>query len=236
MLSKNNIAEHIDFVSGEVILVDKEKGISSFTIIRQIKRIVRIKKIGHAGTLDPMATGLVILCTGKLTKQIENYQAQEKTYEGVFTLGAVTPSYDAETEVSQTFDYSSITPEDIEGARKKFLGEIEQIPPIYSALKVGGERLYKKARKGESVEIKARRVEIFEFEITAINLPEISFRVRCSKGTYIRSLAFDFGKALNNGAYLSTLRRTFIGDFSVANALSINEFEEKISHAKEVIL
>lgn len=236
MLSKRNIAHHIDFSAGEVILIDKEKGISSFTIIRNLKRIVEIKKIGHAGTLDPMATGLVILCTGKMTKQIASYQAAEKTYEGIITLGGITPSYDAETSVTKIFDYSSITNADIEEARGRFLGEIDQIPPIYSALKVGGERLYKKALKGEKVELKARKVKVFEFLIKSINLPEISFKLRCSKGTYVRSLAYDFGKALNNGAYLSGLRRTFIGDFSVDDALSIREFENLILNAEEVIL
>ncbi|MBT3421407.1 MAG: tRNA pseudouridine(55) synthase TruB [Bacteroidetes bacterium] len=226
----------IDFSAGEVILIDKQQGISSFTIIRMLKRIVRIKKIGHAGTLDPMATGLVILCTGKMTKQIEQYQGQEKTYEGVITLGGITPSYDAETEVSESFDYSKIKIEDIETARKSFIGEIEQIPPIYSALKVGGERLYKKARKGEKVEIKSRKVEIYSFDILDVSLPKVRFRVKCSKGTYIRSLAYDFGRALHNGAYLTELRRTFIGDYAVSDALSIQEFEVKIAAAQEVIL
>ena len=236
MLAKNSISNLIDFSAGEVILIDKQQGISSFTIIRMLKRIVRIKKIGHAGTLDPMATGLVILCTGKMTKQIEQYQGQEKTYEGVITLGGITPSYDAETEVSESFDYSKIKIEDIETARKSFIGEIEQIPPIYSALKVGGERLYKKARKGEKVEIKSRKVEISTFDILDVSLPEVKFRVKCSKGTYIRSLAYDFGRALHNGAYLTELRRTFIGDYAVSDALSIQEFEVKIAAAQEVIL
>lgn len=236
MLAKNSISNLIDFSAGEVILIDKQQGISSFTIIRMLKRIVRIKKIGHAGTLDPMATGLVILCTGKMTKQIEQYQGQEKTYEGVITLGGITPSYDAETEVSESFDYSKIKIEDIETARKSFIGEIEQIPPIYSALKVGGERLYKKARKGEKVEIKSRKVEIYSFDILDVSLPKVRFRVKCSKGTYIRSLAYDFGRALHNGAYLTELRRTFIGDYAVSDALSIQEFEVKIAAAQEVIL
>ena len=236
MLIKRNIPDKIDFSAGEVILFDKEKGISSFDIIRRLKRIVKIKKIGHAGTLDPMATGLVILCTGKLTKQIDNYQGMVKEYEGVITLGGNTPSYDAETEVEQTFDYTSISEDQIHKVINQFLGEIEQIPPMYSALKFQGERLYKKARKGEWVERKARKVHIFEFDIQKIALPDIHFRVKCSKGTYIRTLAHDIGKSLNNGGYLTALRRTAIGNFSVNDAFSLEEFADAINKTEVVEL
>jgi tRNA pseudouridine55 synthase len=182
-------------------------------------------KIGHAGTLDPLATGLLIVCTGKFTKRITAIQAQAKEYTGTITVGATTPSYDLETEVDATFPTEHVTSELIQDTVKQFLGEIDQKPPVFSAIKKDGKRLYEHARAGEEVEIAFRKTTIHEFEITRIALPEIDFRVKCSKGTYIRSLAFDFGKALNSGAHLSVLRRTKIGDFSVENGIMPDEFE-----------
>lgn len=223
-----------DYKEGQVILIDKPLEWTSFQVVNKVRWLIRksfdIKKIkvGHAGTLDPLATGLLIICTGKLTKKIDTFQAQEKEYTGTFTLGATTPSYDLETEIDQTFDISEITSEKIHDATKQFLGEIKQQPPVFSALKKDGKRLYEFARSGEEVEIPFRTVTISEFEITSIDLPKIDFRVVCSKGTYIRSLANDFGKALNNGAHLSGLRRTKIGDFSVENAVGIEPFENSL--------
>lgn len=220
-----------DFQNGQLILIDKPLQWTSFQVVNKLRWLLckkfKIKKlkVGHAGTLDPLATGLLIICTGKLTKKIEEYQAQEKEYTGTFTLGAVTPSYDLETEISQTFDISNLTEEIIKSTTQQFLGDIQQKPPVFSAIKKDGKRLYEHARKGEDVEIASRTVTITEFEITKISLPEVDFRVRCSKGTYIRSLAHDFGKALHNGAHLSALRRTKIGEFSVENAVSITDFE-----------
>ena len=189
-------------------------------LIRQGFDIKKIK-VGHAGTLDPLASGLLILCTGKFTKQIERYQAQHKEYTGTITLGATTPSYDLETDIDQRFDIDGITQEDIGKVSEQFVGDIMQQPPIFSALKKEGKRLYEYARAGETVEIPKRPVHISAFEITRVDLPDVHFRVACSKGTYIRSLAHDFGKALNNGGHLSALRRTKIGDFEVNNAETI---------------
>jgi tRNA pseudouridine55 synthase len=184
--------------------------------------------VGHAGTLDPLATGLLIICTGKQTKEIHIYQGQVKEYTGTFTIGATTPSYDLETAVDKTFPTEHITEEILQQTTRQFIGDIQQKPPIFSAIKKEGKRLYELARKGETTEIKARTVTITEFEITKVNLPEVTFRVVCSKGTYIRSLAFDFGKALGSGAYLSALRRTKIGNFSVEKASSIDHFIENL--------
>lgn len=223
-----------DYKEGQVILIDKPLEWTSFQAVNKVRWLIRksfgIKKIkvGHAGTLDPLATGLLIICTGKFTKRIETFQAQEKEYTGTFTLGATTPSYDLETEIDQTFDISEITSEKIKEATKQFLGEIQQQPPVFSALKKEGKRLYEFARSGEEVEIPFRTVTISEFEITNTELPTIDFRVVCSKGTYIRSLANDFGKVLNNGAHLSALRRTRIGEFSVENAVGIETFEASL--------
>ncbi len=224
-----------EFLSGKVILIDKPLEWTSFQVVNKVRWLIRqtydIKKIkvGHAGTLDPLASGLLILCTGKFTKNIDTYQAQEKEYTGTFTLGGTTPSYDLETEIDQTFDLSEITSEKIMEATKQFTGEIQQQPPIFSALKKEGKRLYEYAREGETVEIPFRNVTILEFEIIKIELPNVFFRVVCSKGTYIRSLAHDFGKALDNGAHLSALRRTRIGDFSVSDAIGVEAFETSIS-------
>jgi len=223
-----------DYKEGQVILIDKPLEWTSFQAVNKVRWLIRksfgIKKIkvGHAGTLDPLATGLLIICTGKFTKKIDTFQAQEKEYTGTFTLGATTPSYDLETEIDQTFDISKITSEKIRETTKQFIGEIKQQPPVFSALKKDGKRLYEFARSGEEVEIPLRKVIISEFEITKIELPKVAFRVVCSKGTYIRSLANDFGKALKNGAHLSALRRTNIGDFTVENAMRIEEFETSL--------
>ena len=222
-----------NFTDGEVLLINKPCTWTSFDVVGKLRNSFKpLKlKVGHAGTLDPLASGLLIICTGKLTKQIDTFQAEEKEYTGTFTLGATTPSYDMETEPDETFDTSGLTQQKIRDAALDFIGEIDQYPPIYSALKIDGERLYEKARRGESVDIPSRKVNISEFEITSINLPEVEFRVVCSKGTYIRSLAYDFGKKLNNGAYLSKLRRTRSGNFKVENAFEVMEL---VNHIKEI--
>lgn len=221
------------FQEGQVLLIDKPLTWSSFQAVNKIKYAL-IKnldlpkkfKIGHAGTLDPLASGLLIICTGKFTKRISELQGQIKEYTGTIVVGATTPSYDLETEVNATFPTEHITNELIYETSKQFIGEIDQFPPIFSALKKDGKRLYEHARAGEEVEIVSRKIEITEFEITRIALPEIDFRVVCSKGTYIRSLAFDFGKALQSGGHLSALRRTKIGDFSVENGIEPLAFEK----------
>jgi len=219
-----------DYKNGQVLLIDKPLEWTSFQAVNKIRWHIKqrfgIKKIkvGHAGTLDPLATGLLIICTGKQTKEINTYQGQIKEYTGTFTIGATTPSYDLETAVDQTFPTAHITPEKIHAATQQFLGEIDQKPPIFSAIKMEGKRLYELARKGETAEIKSRKITISEFEITLIDFPKVDFRVVCSKGTYIRSLAFDFGKILGSGAHLSALRRTKIGEFKVSDAKSIEDF------------
>jgi tRNA pseudouridine55 synthase len=227
-----------DYLNGQILLIDKPLKWSSFQAVNKLKYILKRKynlpkkfKIGHAGTLDPLATGLLIVCTGKFTKRITDIQAQAKEYTGTITVGATTPSYDLETEVDATFPTEHITSELIQQTVKQFLGEIYQKPPVFSAIKKDGKRLYEHARAGEEVEIAFRKTTIHEFEITRIALPEIDFRVKCSKGTYIRSLAFDFGKALNSGAYLSVLRRTKIGDFSVENGIIPEEFEQQLNQS-----
>lgn len=222
-----------DYLEGQILLIDKPLKWSSFQAVNKLKYILKRNydlpkkfKIGHAGTLDPLATGLLIVCTGKFTKRITEIQGQAKEYTGTITVGATTPSYDLETEVDATFSTEHITSELIQETVKQFLGEIDQKPPVFSAIKKDGKRLYEHARAGEEVEIAFRKTTIHEFEITKIELPEIDFRVVCSKGTYIRSLAYDFGKALNSGAYLSVLRRTKIGDFSVSDAIPPESFEQ----------
>ena len=224
-----------DYLEGQVILIDKPLTWSSFQAVNKLKYILKRKydlpkkfKIGHAGTLDPLATGLLIICTGKFTKKITEIQAQAKEYTGTITVGATTPSYDLETEVDATFPTEHITEALILETTKQFLGEIDQKPPVFSAIKKDGKRLYEHARAGEEVEIAFRKTTIYEFEITRITLPEIDFRVTCSKGTYIRSLAFDFGKALQSGGYLSALRRTKIGDYSVNDGVSPEAFEKSL--------
>ena len=229
------IMETLDtYQEGRVLLIDKPLNWTSFQVVNKIRWLIKqqfsIKKIkvGHAGTLDPLATGLLILCTGKFTKKIETYQAQVKEYTGTITLGATTPSYDLESEIDEKFDISGISEADILKNTQQFLGKIQQQPPIFSALKQNGKRLYEYAREGSKIEIPSRAVTITEFEITKIELPCIEFRIVCGKGTYIRSLAHDFGRSLNNGAHLSGLRRTKIGEFRVEDAISVLEFEKFI--------
>ena len=226
-----------EILAGKVLLIDKPLTWSSFQAVNKLKYILKRKydlpkkfKIGHAGTLDPLATGLLIICTGKFTKQITEIQAQPKEYTGTIVIGATTPSYDLETEIDATFPTEHITEELILETTKQFLGEIDQKPPVFSAIKKDGKRLYEHARAGEEVEIQARKTTIYEFEITRIQLPEVDFRVKCSKGTYIRSLAYDFGLALQSGGHLTALRRTKIGDYSVNNAISPVDFEKEINN------
>ncbi|TLP82626.1 tRNA pseudouridine(55) synthase TruB [Maribacter sp. ACAM166] len=210
-----------DFLNGQVLLIDKPLGWSSFQAVNKLKWAIRKKfslkkfKIGHAGTLDPLATGLLIICTGKFTKKINEYQGQEKEYTGIISLGSTTPSFDLETEIDETYPTEHITPELIHTATTQFTGEIEQTPPVFSALKKDGKRLYELAREGITVDIPKRKVTVSAFEVIKVDNLNVHFRITCSKGTYIRSIANDFGKALGSGAHLSALRRTKIGDFNV---------------------
>jgi tRNA pseudouridine55 synthase len=213
-----------DYNEGKVLLIDKPLNWTSFDVVKKLKFALKVKKIGHAGTLDPLATGLLILCTGKMTKSIEKYQAQEKEYSGEFTLGYTTPSYDLETEPEFQFKTDHLKIEDLKEATSNFVGEINQTPPIFSAVKKDGKRAYSLAREGKEVKLNSRVVTISEFEITNFQENKVKFKVRCSKGTYIRSLAHDFGQKLGVGAYLSALRRTKIGDFSVDDAENLNDF------------
>ena len=219
-----------DYKNGQVLLIDKPLKWTSFQVVNklrwEIKQRFKIKniKVGHAGTLDPLASGLLILCTGKFTKKIDEYQGQIKEYTGEITLGATTPSFDLETEINQSFPIDHISEDLIRQTTQQFIGELDQVPPIFSALKKDGKRLYELARAGETTEIKSRKITISEFEIIKIELPKIEFRVVCSKGTYIRSLANDFGAALNSGGHLTALRRTKIGNFNVDNGMKIDEF------------
>jgi len=213
------------FAEGKVLLIDKPLEWTSYDVIRKLRKIINIKKIGHAGTLDPLATGLLIVCTGKFTKKINEYMAQEKEYTGAVTLGAVTPTYDRESEPVNKKSLEGITEEMIKEKTKEFTGEILQTPPIHSAIKQNGKPVYLMARKGIDVILEPRKITIKEFEITQIDLPVISFKVVCTTGTYIRSLANDFGLALGCGGYLSKLRRTRIGDFKVEDAMTMDEFK-----------
>lgn len=208
---------------GHILLIDKPLEWTSFDVVKKLRYKLKVKKIGHAGTLDPLATGLLILCTGKKTKVINSIQEQPKEYTGTMVLGKVTASYDLETPVEEGGDTSNLTENELQNFLPQFTGAIEQTPPIYSAIKVDGKRAYTKARKGEKVELKSRTVHIYNFELTNIDLPNVKFKVNCSKGTYIRSLVHDFGQAVGCGAYLSELRRTKIGDFSVEDASSIDD-------------
>lgn len=224
-----------EILEGKVLLIDKPLKWSSFQAVNKLKYVLKNQlnlpkkfKIGHAGTLDPLATGLLIICTGKFTKRITEIQAQAKEYIGTIVLGATTPSYDLETEVDATFSTEHISEALIMETTKQFIGEIDQKPPVFSAIKKDGKRLYEHARAGEEVEIQSRKTTIHEFEITRIQLPEVDFRVTCSKGTYIRSLAFDFGLALQSGGHLSVLRRTKIGDYSVENGVTPDDFEKSL--------
>lgn len=225
-----------EILAGSILLVDKPLTWSSFQAVNKLKFLLKRKfnlpkkfKIGHAGTLDPLATGLLIICTGKFTKKITEIQAQAKEYTGTIVLGATTPSYDLETEINAHFPTEHLTEELIFEATQQFIGEIDQKPPVFSAIKKDGKRLYEHARAGEEVEIQARKTTIYEFQITRIQLPEVDFRITCSKGTYIRSIAYDFGLALQSGGHLSALRRTKIGNYSVINAVTPEEFE-KLMH------
>lgn len=224
-----------DFLEGQILLIDKPLTWSSFQAVNKIKYALKRRfdlpkkfKIGHAGTLDPLATGLLIICTGKFTKKITEIQGQVKEYTGTFFIGATTPSYDLETEIDQTFPIEHINDKLIKNTIQPFLGEIDQKPPVYSAIKKDGVRMYEHARAGTIVEMTSRKTTIYEFEITRIAFPKVDFRVVCSKGTYIRSLAHDFGKALDSGAHLTALRRTKIGAYDVKEAITPMEFETKL--------
>lgn len=224
-----------NFAEGELLLINKPYKWTSFDVVGKIRNAFKpLKlKVGHAGTLDPLATGLLIICTGKLTKKIDEFQAQEKEYTGTMVLGACTPSYDLETEVNETFDISQLDEQQIRDTTRLFTGDLDQFPPVHSAIKVDGERLYMKARRGETVELKTRKVSISHFEITRLELPEIDFRVVCSKGTYIRSLVYDFGRSLDSGAYLSSLRRTKSGNYTADEAYGVIELVNHIKQLKE---
>lgn len=224
------LASMNSFEEGQVLLINKPLQWTSFDAVRKIRNLIRIKKVGHAGTLDPLATGLLIICTGKFTKRINEYMAKEKEYTGTITLGAVTPTYDLESEPENFKPIDDITPEKIKTATKEFTGPIMQVPPAHSAIKVDGKRVYELARKGQEVKLEPRPVTIHAFEITGIDMPHVHFKVVCSTGTYIRSLANDFGAVLGCGAYLSSLCRTRIGEFSVEDAMSIQEFEKSIGN------
>jgi len=224
-----------DFLDGQILLINKPLGWTSFDVVKKIKNLIRTKyslkkiKVGHAGTLDPLATGLLIVCTGKFTKLISKIQGQEKTYTGTITLGGTTPSYDLETEVDNNYETAHITEELIKESTTQFIGEIDQKPPIFSALKKGGERLYEKARRGETIEIESRKVTVREFTITSIENLEVNFEIKCSKGTYIRSIAHDFGAALNSGGYLSKLCRTSIGEYQLSEAINVETFKKLLN-------
>jgi len=220
------------FEAGEVLLFDKPLRWTSFDLVKKVRNLIRIKKVGHAGTLDPLATGLMIVCTGKMTKQIDSYQAQEKEYTGTFFIGSTTPCYDLEMDPDTFFPTEHITEEMIRQAAVSLTGMISQVPPPHSAVKVNGKRAYEIARMGKDPELKSREVEIKVFEITQIEMPRIDFRVVCSKGTYIRSLASDFGKLLGSGAYLEKLCRTRIGEFTLENAMSLEVFVNRIEAEK----
>jgi tRNA pseudouridine55 synthase len=221
------------FEEGQVLLINKPLEWTSFDVVRKIRNMIRIKKVGHAGTLDPLATGMLILCTGKFTKRINEYMAQEKEYTGTFVLGATTPTYDLESEPQFAGDYSSVSAEQIAAATQQFTGHIEQVPPMHSAIKKDGKRVYELARRGETIELEPRKIHIKEFEITKVELPVLHFRVVCSTGTYIRSLAYDFGRALGCGAYLSSLCRTRIGNFELKDSMTMPEAEKYIESLLE---
>ena len=222
-----------DFVTGEVLLVDKQPGWTSFDVVNKIRFALKSYKVkvGHAGTLDPLATGLLIVCTGKMTKQIDKFQAQRKEYSGTMQLGITTPSFDLGTEIDKFYEWQNLDEKTIFECVKKFIGVIQQVPPIYSALKVDGERLYEKARRGESLELKPREVTIYDFRITDVSLPNVKFVVECSKGTYIRSLIHDVGRELQSGACLTFLRRERIGEYDVKNAMLVGDLVFEIRNS-----
>lgn len=222
------------FAEGKMLLIDKPLRWTSFDAVAKIRSLIKIKKVGHAGTLDPLATGLLIICTGKFTKKINEYMAQEKEYTGTITIGATTPTYDLESEPGNFKPYTHISAEQMMQATDFFKGEIMQVPPMHSAIKVGGKPLYKSARKGVEVKVEPRKVTIKAFEIIKLELPDIHFRIVCSTGTYIRSLAFDFGQQLGCGAYLSSLRRTRIGDYKVEDAITMEGFIQQYNNNSPV--
>ncbi|MGI9546934.1 MAG: tRNA pseudouridine(55) synthase TruB [Flavobacteriaceae bacterium] len=223
-----------DFLAGQVLLIDKPLEWSSFDAVNAVKWAIKRRfdlkkiKVGHAGTLDPLATGLLVICTGKATKKIQEIQSYPKEYEGIMTLGATTPSYDMETEIDRRFDTGHVNESSISSLTSEFTGRIQQVPPVFSAIKKDGKRLYEYARTGKKVTIQPREIEIISFEILSVEMPEVVFRVQCSKGTYIRSLVHDFGLRMECGAYLSALRRTKIGDFNVNNALHPKKFGSEL--------
>lgn len=223
-----------DFLNGQLLLIDKPLEWTSFDVVNKLRYALKKEfglkkiKVGHAGTLDPLATGLLLICTGKFTKKINELMGMEKEYTGTITLGATTPSYDLETAVDETFPTEQLTEEQIREATSQFTGEIEQVPPNFSAIKKDGKRAYQLAREGKDAKLQPRPVVIHQFEVTGIDMPEVHFRVRCSKGTYIRSLAHDFGKALETGGHLSALRRTAIGEYRIEEAQSIEGFLKSI--------
>ena len=229
-MSKTNF----DFKAGEVLLVNKPLKWTSFDVVNKLRYYIRKNigekniKVGHAGTLDPLADGLLIICTGKKTKEIDLFQAQEKLYTGTITLGATTPSFDLETTINETFAINHLTSEMIENMAKKMEGEQEQFPPIFSAKKVDGQRAYDRARKGQDVELKSKKITISKFQITNIKLPNVDFMVVCSKGTYIRSIGNDFGKLLNSGGHLTALRREQIGEFKLSDAYEVEQLIDLI--------
>ncbi len=218
------------FAEGQLLLVDKPYEWTSFDVVGKLRNTMKPLKIkvGHAGTLDPLATGLLIICTGKMTKQIDNFQAEDKEYTGTITLGATTPTFDLESDIDQTFDISIITADDIYRTAASFVGEQDQYPPAHSAIKIDGERVYEKARRGETVVLKPRQITVHSFEVEKIELPKIYFRIKCTKGTYIRSIANDFGQRLQNGSHLSALCRTKSGDFSVEDAWKLQDLIQAI--------
>ncbi len=222
----------LDYLTGQVILIDKPVNWTSFNVVSRVRRLTKVKKVGHAGTLDPLATGLLIVCTGKKTKEISEYQAQRKKYTGIITLGKSSPSMDLATEITEKVLPDDLSEEKILSVRNKFLGNIEQVPPMFSALKHKGKALYKLARAGKEVERAPRQVEIFSFDITKIELPDIHFEIACSKGTYIRVIADDFGKELSCSGILSLLRRTEIGDYKVDDAFDLDEFTAMFNNSK----
>ena len=225
--------QNLDYLSGQAILIDKPVNWTSFDVVAKLRRLINVKKVGHAGTLDPLATGLLIVCTGKKTKEIANYQEQRKKYIGIITLGKSSPSMDLATNITEKSVPENLTEEKIFEVRNKFLGKIEQVPPMFSAVKHKGKALYKLARKGKEVEREPRQVEIYCFDITKIELPDIHFEIACSKGTYIRVIANDFGNELGCGGILSLLRRTEIGDYKVDDANSMNEFSSMFKIVEE---
>jgi tRNA pseudouridine55 synthase len=216
------------YVEGEVILIDKAYQWTSFDVVKKIRNTIKTRKVGHAGTLDPLATGLLIVCTGRMTKKIQDFQDLPKEYTGAFYLGATRPSYDKETRIENSRDITNITPEKIEQVARSFQGEIDQVPPIYSAVRKEGKRVYEYAREGKEVELEPRKVHVFKFEITKIVLPVVEFLLVCSKGFYVRSLAHDFGEKLGCGAYLDELRRTAIGEHRVEHAMTIDDFVSNV--------